>query len=139
VLIGRRVRIFSNPAAVGLSGMSASVNRHAGLNGSSMPSVRSSGHRPCWPICRAIPSASPSLTVAIGALIVGEESLRHHEMEMLLGPRHWLADRPRHRQDAAFLTIRYRPDVDDVNDGAEALRPNLESPEASVCAAHVPG
>jgi hypothetical protein len=31
-------------------------------NGSSMPSVHSAGHRPCWPICRAIPTASPSPT-----------------------------------------------------------------------------
>ena len=28
----------------------------------SMPSARSVGHRPCWPICRAIPTASPSPT-----------------------------------------------------------------------------
>ena len=35
------------------------VNR---MNGSSMPSARSAAHRPCWPICRAILTASPSPT-----------------------------------------------------------------------------
>ena len=38
--------------------------RRARPNGSSMPSVRSAVHRPCWPICRAIPTASPSPTAA---------------------------------------------------------------------------
>ncbi len=36
--------------------------RYAEPNGWSMPSARSVGHRPCWPICRAIPIASPSPT-----------------------------------------------------------------------------
>ncbi len=36
--------------------------RYAEPNGWSMPSARSAGHRPCWPICRAIPTASPSPT-----------------------------------------------------------------------------
>jgi hypothetical protein len=37
-------------------------HRYAEPNGWSMPSARSAGHRPCWPICRAIPIASPSPT-----------------------------------------------------------------------------
>ena len=37
-------------------------HRYAEPNGWSTPSVRSAGHRPCWPICRAIPTASPSPT-----------------------------------------------------------------------------
>ena len=38
--------------------------RCARPNGSSTQSARSAGPRPCWPICRAIPTASPSPTVA---------------------------------------------------------------------------
>jgi len=33
-------------------------HRYAEPNGWSMPSARSAGHRPCWHICRAIPTAS---------------------------------------------------------------------------------
>ncbi len=36
--------------------------RCAKPNGSSMQSARSAGPRPCWPICRATPTASPSPT-----------------------------------------------------------------------------
>ena len=54
----RPSRSSCRPAGVrGVSG-SATPNRM----GWSMPSVRSAAHRPCWPICRAIPIASPSPT-----------------------------------------------------------------------------
>jgi hypothetical protein len=38
--------------------------RYARSNGSSTASARSADHRPCWPICRATPTASPSPTAA---------------------------------------------------------------------------
>ena len=39
-------------------------HRCAKPNGSSTQSARSAGPRPCWPICRATPTASPSPTAA---------------------------------------------------------------------------
>jgi Putative transposase len=57
------LKFFGDHAALADTQAFAMFLHHfAEPNGSSMPSARSAGHRPCWPICRAIPTASPSPT-----------------------------------------------------------------------------
>ena len=58
-----RLKFFGDHAASPTPERSRRIwHRYAEPNGWSMPSARSAGHRRCWPICRAIPTASPSPT-----------------------------------------------------------------------------
>ena len=63
---GRPPEFFGDHARsrrrAGLRGVSGAAAPRP--NGSSTPSARSAGRRPCWPICRATPTASPSPTAA---------------------------------------------------------------------------
>jgi hypothetical protein len=60
-----RLKFFGNHAALAdPQAFAAHLARLRRTEWSSMPSVRSAAHRPCWPICRAIPTALPSLTAA---------------------------------------------------------------------------
>ena len=57
------LKFFGDHAALAdAQAFAAYLHRCAEPNGWSMPSARSAGHRPCWPICPAIPTASPSPT-----------------------------------------------------------------------------
>jgi hypothetical protein len=57
------LKVFGNHTALADRRRSRSIwRRCAEPNGSSMPSARSAAPKPCWPICRAIPTASPSPT-----------------------------------------------------------------------------
>ncbi len=58
-----RLMFFGNHAALAARRRSQRIwHRYAEPNGWFMPSARSAGHRRCWPICRAIPTASQSPT-----------------------------------------------------------------------------